>query len=69
MVFRSHDEARQATETCLHFGVDDIQAKYRELKEKGVTFHGEPQRHDWGGIMVGFSDPDGNRHHLVQYPN
>jgi len=33
-----------------------------------VRFHSRPEEHSWGGIMVDFSDSDGNVLHLVQYP-
>ena len=54
--------------TGLHFSVDAIDALVAELTTKGVTFLGEPRTHDWGGRMVGFTDPAGNVSHLVQYP-
>ncbi|MGD8415783.1 MAG: VOC family protein [Pseudomonadales bacterium] len=40
--------------------VDDIQATYEALTEKGVPFLGPPERQPWGGTLAHFSDPDGN---------
>lgn len=68
MVFAVPDRQPGRTSTCLHFGVGDIASVYADLREKGVEFLGVPQRHDWGGVMVDFCDPDGNVMHLVQYP-
>jgi lactoylglutathione lyase len=46
------------------FGVDDVQAAYESLKEKGVKFRGAPQIVCEAGDKVGkgadFTDPDGN---------
>lgn len=53
--------------SCLHFGVEDIDALFPRLQARGVNFLGEPTTHDWGGRMVSFVDPSGNVLHLVQY--
>ncbi len=39
---------------------DDVEATYRELKERGVEFDGEPQKQPWGTFAL-FKDPDGNQ--------
>lgn len=40
--------------------VDDIDAVYRSLLEKGVHFHGPPEKQPWGGMLAHFDDPAGN---------
>ncbi|RDJ22907.1 VOC family protein [Bosea caraganae] len=40
--------------------VNDIEASYRSLVEKGVTFSGPPERQHWGGVLAYFRDPYGN---------
>lgn len=52
------------------FHVDDIEATYAELREKGVSFHSEPNVVDDGPLAgwrwVYFTDPDGHTMELVQ---
>ncbi len=38
--------------------VDDVDAVYRKLKEKGVKFVNEPKDQYWGGRTAVFLDPD-----------
>ena len=42
------------------FSCDDVQATYRQLKERGVEFLKEPQKQPWGEFAI-FKDPDGNQ--------
>jgi predicted enzyme related to lactoylglutathione lyase len=42
------------------FACDDVQATYRQLKQRGVEFTQEPQKQPWGEYAV-FKDPDGNQ--------
>ncbi len=49
------------------FVSDDIPAKFAEWKSRGVRFSHPPQREDWGGIVTGFEDVDGNRFALVGF--
>ncbi|MQM27377.1 VOC family protein [Glycomyces albidus] len=60
------DEGRRGTgESVIYFQVDDIQAAYAELRDRGVEFSAEPHmihRHangveEW---LAFFPDPDGN---------
>jgi uncharacterized glyoxalase superfamily protein PhnB len=44
---------------------DDCWATYRELKDRGVEFIGEPEEQMYG-IDVGFRDPSGNNVRLSQ---
>jgi catechol 2,3-dioxygenase-like lactoylglutathione lyase family enzyme len=51
----------------VSFTVDDVDATYRELRERGVDFDGEPATaEEWGIRIVGFHDPEGNSLFLVQ---
>jgi lactoylglutathione lyase len=45
---------------AVSFRVDDIDAVYRELKAKGVSFAQPPEKQAWGGILAFPRDPDGN---------
>ncbi len=40
--------------------VDDIDAVYKDLTEKGVEFTGPPTKQDWGGTLAHLKDPAGN---------
>jgi len=39
---------------------DDVEATYRQLRERGVEFTSEPQKQPWGTFAM-FKDPDGNQ--------
>lgn len=41
--------------------VEDIDAAYRALREKGVHFTVPPEKQVWGGSLAQFQDPDGNQ--------
>lgn len=45
--------------TSFIFGVDDINATYRELSARGVEFGHAPTRQHWGWWAT-IKDPDGN---------
>ena len=40
--------------------VEDIEATYKQLTEKGVQFVGPPEKQSWGGTLAHFKDPDDN---------
>ena len=42
------------------FACDDVEATYRQLKQRGVEFLHEPKSQPWGTYMI-FKDPDGNQ--------
>jgi predicted enzyme related to lactoylglutathione lyase len=42
------------------FLAEDVEATWRELKEKGVEFVQDPQKADWGTAAI-FQDADGNK--------
>ena len=44
--------------------VDDIDAKYIELLDKGVEFEMPPTKQPWGGTLALFKDPDENVFYL-----
>ena len=52
--------------TGVSFGVDDIEAAYRERVAAGVRFDAPPQPQPWGGTLVHFRDPANNVLTLVQ---
>ena len=52
--------APMGSNTGVVFETDDIDAAYRELSGRGVSFTGEPTKEPFGG-WVEFTDPDGNR--------
>jgi predicted enzyme related to lactoylglutathione lyase len=47
--------------------VDDVRKTAAELKARGVQFKQEPQEYTWG-ISATFTDPDGNRFSINQFP-
>jgi predicted enzyme related to lactoylglutathione lyase len=53
-------ENRIGTQFNGSFACDNVQATYRQLKERGVEFVAEPQKQPWGEFAI-FKDPDGNR--------
>jgi predicted enzyme related to lactoylglutathione lyase len=59
-------DMRPGTVKGLQMVVDDAQAAYDELKDRGVEVT-EPESMPWG-IFVYFSDPDGNKWALQQLP-
>ena len=42
------------------FACDDVEATYRQLRQRGVEFTAEPQKQHWGTFAT-FKDPDGNQ--------
>jgi len=47
--------------------VDDVDAEYQKLMDKGVKFINAPKDEHWGGRTASLTDPDGNKVVLVQY--
>src|SRR4051794_41842605 len=45
---------------AVSFAVDDIDAAYRDLQAKGVSFPKPPERQVWGGTLALPRDPDGD---------
>lgn len=44
----------------IGFKVDDVDEKYKRLKELGVEFVKYPKTYPWGSRSFWFRDPDGN---------
>jgi predicted enzyme related to lactoylglutathione lyase len=51
---------KPTTMFVLYLSVEDLDGKYRELKEKGVEFISEPCNQAWGGRTALMLDPDRN---------
>jgi lactoylglutathione lyase len=52
---------RGADDLMVVFHVDDVDAKVRELEDRGIRFASEPtDQPDWGIRVAHFRDPDGN---------
>jgi catechol 2,3-dioxygenase-like lactoylglutathione lyase family enzyme len=49
----------------ISFAVDDVDATYRTLVERGVQFTGPPEQMPWGDKATWMLDPDGNRFFLT----
>jgi lactoylglutathione lyase len=50
---------------AVSFDVDDIDAAYRVLMDRGVSFAHPPEKQAWGGTLAFPRDPDGNTFTLV----
>ena len=61
---QTDDDTLLGRHTGLGFVVDDIDAAYAELTEKGVVFEMAPTKQPWGGTLALFKDPDGNVFYL-----
>lgn len=55
--------------TGLSFTVADIQSTCAQLRARGVSFSGDPERQAWGGTLATFRDPSGNELQIVQQPS
>ena len=44
----------------LSFATDDVEATWRELKDRGVEFVKDPKKEDWGTAAI-FRDSEGNQ--------
>jgi catechol 2,3-dioxygenase-like lactoylglutathione lyase family enzyme len=53
--------------TDIYFITEDLPAKYKEWRERGVHFQFPPEVPAWGGIHTRFEDPDGNSFGLVGF--
>jgi len=56
----SDDEGLVGRFVGVSLEVDDVEATWRGMKERGVEFVGDPTRMPWGGVLAHFRDPDGN---------
>lgn len=51
----------------LSFAVDDVDAAYRELQQRGVSFFMEPNDADWGARVCGCFDPEGTPVYFLKW--
>lgn len=51
----------------LAFTVDDLDAVYRQLVEKGIRIIEKPTKRPWGTVNMSFYDPDMNVIYLRQF--
>ena len=54
------EENRVGTQMNCSIACDDVDATYRQLKERGVEFEGLPQKQPWGSYVT-MIDSEGNR--------
>jgi predicted enzyme related to lactoylglutathione lyase len=53
-------EDRIGTFVNTSLACDDIDATYRQLRQRGVEFASEPRKEPWGSYAI-MKDPDGNQ--------
>ncbi len=62
-------EADTPSNFLLDFEVEDIDAVFRRLREKGIVFVTEPHdRLDWNSRVAHFRDPEGNLIEIYKHP-
>ncbi len=54
--------------TGLNFDTDDIYELHKRLTAKGVKFTTPPTKQPWGGVLMDFTDFDGNSLEVTQDP-
>src|SRR3954452_25222968 len=59
------EEKRIGSFMPMSYACDDIDATYKQLRERGVEFEGDPQKQPWGTYAM-FKDSEGNRFVLSQ---
>lgn len=60
-------ETRESPEGFLVFSVDDLDAAYAELTQRGVRFLGPPANRPYGRVAY-FHDPEGHEIGLIEEP-
>ena len=53
----------------IYFAVEDLDAEYIRLSDRGVEFIESPKKQYWGGYAALFADPDENLFYLVEVKN
>jgi predicted enzyme related to lactoylglutathione lyase len=62
-------KTKEPYRVMANFAVDDCQAEFERLKERGVSFIREPSVDENDGVILAtFQDPDGNTLQLMQFP-
>jgi hypothetical protein len=51
----------------LVFLTENVEAKYREWKERGVKFDCPPEIAPFGSVVANFEDVDGNRFAMIEF--
>ncbi len=59
--FSLHEGEVSGSTASLYFEVQDIETRYKELLEAGISFEHEPKAQSWLWTEAWFSDPDGHR--------
>lgn len=59
-------KGRKEAAPNIYFAVENLDAEYEKLKDKGVKFIEPPKKQYWGGYATLFADPDENLFYLVQ---
>jgi uncharacterized glyoxalase superfamily protein PhnB len=54
-------ECQGAPGTWMSFWVDDVDAMYEELRERGADIRQSPTNFEWGVREMNVQDPDGHR--------
>jgi predicted enzyme related to lactoylglutathione lyase len=54
------EEGRVGTRMNCSLACDDVEATYRQLRERGVEFEAPPQKQPWGTYAI-MKDSEGNR--------
>jgi catechol 2,3-dioxygenase-like lactoylglutathione lyase family enzyme len=60
-LFLSQHAGDCAVRGAAYFVMDDVDALYREISERGITGEGPPEDAPWGRREFIVVDPDGNR--------
>jgi|TARA_Y100000310_G_C20679097_1_gene814830 predicted enzyme related to lactoylglutathione lyase len=63
-VAKADDPTLVGKHTGIGFIVDDIDAFYADLIDKGVESEMPPTKQPWGGVLALMKDPDGNVFYL-----
>lgn len=59
---------KPGTSTGINFDTDDIYELHKRLSTKGVKFITPPTKQPWGGVLMDFTDFDGNVLEATQDP-
>ena len=51
----------EKSNVCFSLHVPNLEEHYDALKKQGIVFDHPPQSLPFGGVVVGLTDPDGNR--------
>ena len=54
--------------TGFSFEVPSATIAYGDLRSRGVTFTGEPEKQFWGGTLATFKDPSDNELQICEQP-